>query len=79
MSCSVSVCRTHIARLLDLNYGLGRVGWLPAMWQQFIDLAGLLGRQSSQDILDVGVRIMAVHFGGLDQAHDSGGTFSGTQ
>jgi len=76
---NVSVCRTHIARLLDLDYGLGRGGWLPAMWQQLFDLAGLLGRQASQDVLDVSVRIMAVHFGGLDEAHDSGCTFSGTQ
>jgi len=40
------------------------------MWQQLVDGTGLLGRQSSQYVLEVDVGIVAVELRRLDQTHD---------
>lgn len=40
------------------------------MRQQLADLTRPLRRQSCQHILEVGIRIMSVHAGRLDQTHD---------
>ena len=42
---------------------------LPAMWQQFVDLAVFLRRQASQHVLQIGVWIMPVELGTLNQTH----------
>ena len=41
-----------------------------------MDLAGLLRRQPSQDVVQIGMRFMAVQLGGLHQAHDVGGALA---
>jgi hypothetical protein len=38
-----------------------------------------VSRQARQDVLEVGVRIVTVELGRLDQAHDGSGTFPRTQ
>ena len=45
---------------------------LPAMWQQFLDPTVELGRQSGQNVLEVGKGVMAVELGRLQQAHHHG-------
>ena len=50
---------------------------LPAMWQQFLDPTVELGRQSGQNVLEVGKGVMAVELGRLQQAHHHGGTLAG--
>lgn len=47
--------------------------------QEFVDLAGLVGRQPFQHILQVGVGLVAVQLGALDQAHDGGGALATAQ
>ena len=47
--------------------------------QQILDLASLVRRQPSQNVFEIGVRVVPIHFRGLDQAHDSGRTLSGPQ
>ncbi len=49
------------------------------MGQQLCDLAVLLCGQPHQDILEVGVRVMPVKPGALDQAHDGSGALAGAQ
>ena len=44
-----------------------------------MDFAVRLCRQPRQDIFEVSEGIVAIELGGLDQAHDGGGTFSGAQ
>ena len=39
------------------------------MWQQFFDLAVFLRRQASQHIFQVGIGIMPIELGALNQAH----------
>ena len=55
-----------------------RVG-LPAMRKEFGDFAERLGLQTRQDVLQISEGLMAIEFGGLDQAHAGGGALSGTQ
>ena len=50
---------------------------LPAMWQQFLDPTVELGRQSGQNVLEVGKGVMPVELGRLQQAHHHGGTLAG--
>lgn len=52
-------------------------GRLPATRQQRVDLAGALSRQALEHVLEVGVRIVAVELGRLDQARDGGGALTG--
>ena len=40
------------------------------MRQQLADLTRPLRRQACQHVLEIGIRIMPVHAGRLDQAHD---------
>lgn len=40
------------------------------MRQQLADFTGPLHRQPCQHVLEIGIRIMPVHAGRLDQAHD---------
>jgi len=49
------------------------------MGQQVAHLTGALGRQASQHIFHVGIRIMAIEFGQLNQTHDRCGTLSRAQ
>jgi len=49
------------------------------MLQQFADPTVGLSRQARQDVLQIGEGVMAVEFGGLDQAHAGGSPFAGAQ
>lgn len=49
------------------------------MRQQFFDLAVLLRRQASQHIFQVGIRIMPIELGALNQAHHRSGALARTQ
>ena len=49
------------------------------MRQQFADSAVGLSRQAREDVLEIEEGIMAVQLGRLDQAHDGGRPFAGTQ
>ena len=49
------------------------------MREKIGDFAVGLSRQTRQDNLQISEWIVAIEFGGLDQAHDGGGTFSGAQ
>jgi hypothetical protein len=42
------------------------------MRQQLVDRAGSMRWQAHQYVFEVGVRIMAIELGGLDQTHDGG-------
>jgi hypothetical protein len=53
--------------------------WRPAVWKQILDLAVSLCRQPGEDVLHVGIRIMPIDLGALDQAHHGGGTLTGAQ
>lgn len=44
-----------------------------------MDLAGLVRRQPFQHVFQVGMRLMAVQLGGLDQAHDGSGALATAQ
>lgn len=46
------------------------------MRQQLADLARPLRRQACQHVLEIGIRIMSVHAGRLDQAHDRRRSFA---
>ena len=48
------------------------------MRQQFFNLAVLLRGQALQHILQIGIRIMPIELGALNQTHHSGGTLPGT-
>lgn len=47
------------------------------MGEQFLDAAVGERGQPPEDVLEVGVGIVAVHPGRLDQAHDGGGALAG--
>ena len=49
------------------------------MWEQVAHLTGTLGRQASQHIFHVGIRVMAIEFGRMNQTHDRCGTLSRAQ
>ena len=49
------------------------------MGQEFADATGELGRQAVEDVLEIGVGVVAVEAGGLDEAHDGGRTLPGPQ
>ena len=49
------------------------------MRKEFGDFAERLGRQARQDVLQIREGIMAIEFGGLDQAHDGGRALAGPQ
>jgi len=49
------------------------------MRQQVADAACRLGRQASQDILQVGQGFVTVELGRLNQTHDRGSAFAGAQ
>lgn len=49
------------------------------MGQEFSDATSRLGGQPLQDISQVGIGLMPVQFGGLDQAHDSGSPLASPQ
>src|SRR5574337_1022391 len=49
------------------------------MGQQLADPAVWLGGEASEDVLQVNEGLVAVEAGGLDQAHDGGGTLAGAQ
>lgn len=51
----------------------------PAMRQQFLDAGRRLGGQTVQNVLQVHIRIMAIEFGRLDQAHQSSRTLAGAE
>lgn len=46
------------------------------MRQQCRDVAGLVGRQPREDVLQIGVRVVAVELGRAYQAHDGGSTLA---
>ena len=48
----------------------------PAVRQQFNDAAVGPGGQFVHHVLEVGVRVMTIEFGRLDQAHDGGGALA---
>lgn len=52
---------------------------LPMMGQKFVHLASLLGRQPFQHILQVGIGLMAVQLGTLNEAHDGDSTLATAQ
>ena len=56
-----------------------RWGRLPAMGQQFFDLAVLVRRQTSQHIFEIGIRIMPIELGALNQTHHRRCTLARTQ
>ena len=47
------------------------------MRQQLVDTAVQVARQAREHVLEVGPRVVAVHPGGLHQAHDDSGTLAG--
>ncbi len=55
--------------------GTGR----PAMREQFGDVGRFVGRQSREDVFQIGVRIVPIELGRLDQAHDGSRTLTGAQ
>lgn len=55
--------------------GAGR----PAMREQFGDVGRLVGRQSREDVFQIGVGIVPVELGRLDQAHDGSRALTGAQ
>ena len=46
------------------------------MRQQLVNLTRPLRRQSRENVLQIGIRIVAVHARGLDQTHDRRRPFS---
>src|SRR5437762_681672 len=53
------------------------VGWLPAMRQQFVDLAVQLRGQPREHVLEVGPGVSPVELGRLQQAHHHRGALAG--
>ncbi len=51
----------------------------PVMWQEPGDLTIALHRQSSQNVLEIGIRVVSAELGRLDQAHDCCGALAGAQ
>lgn len=49
------------------------------MRQQFVDLAVFLRRQASQHVLQIGIQIIPIELGTLNQTHHSGRTLARTQ
>ena len=49
------------------------------MREKFLKSTGALRRQALENVLKIAMRIVSVEFGGLDQAHDCGGTLAGAQ
>ena len=49
------------------------------MRKEFGDFTERQGRQARQNILQISEGIVAIEFGGLDEAHDRGGAFAGAQ
>lgn len=49
------------------------------MGQQLFNLAVLVRRQARQYIFEVGIRIMSIETGTLNQAHDGGRTLPGPE
>ena len=47
------------------------------MWQQLVDAAVGPGRQLVHHVLEVGVGVVAIELGRLDQAHHRGGALAG--
>ena len=50
--------------------------WRPAVRKQILDLAVLLGWQPGENVLYVGIRVMPIDLGALNQAHHGGGTLA---
>lgn len=48
------------------------------MRQQFLDPAVRMCGQMREHVLQIGVGVVSIEFGGLDQAHDSCRAFAGT-
>jgi hypothetical protein len=42
---------------------------LPEMWQQLIEAASGLGREPRQDVLQIGIGIVPIKLGRLDETH----------
>jgi hypothetical protein len=53
--------------------------WRPAMREQFANTTGGLQWQPFQDVFQIGVGIMAVEPGRVNQAHDGRGPLAGAQ
>ncbi len=51
----------------------------PAMREQFGDVGRFVGRQSREDVFQIGVRIVPVELGRLDQAHNGSRALTGAQ
>ena len=49
---------------------MGVLNGLPLMRQQFFNVLVLLRRQTHQDIFQIGVRIVPIELGRLNQAHN---------
>ena len=49
------------------------------MREQFGDVGRLVGRQSREDVFQIGVGIVPVELGRLDQAHDGSRALTGAQ
>ena len=52
---------------------------LPPMRQQLADGADRLGRQALHDVLQVGMRLVPIELGRVDQAHDGSGPLARPQ
>ena len=57
---------------------LGGAGF-PAMRQQFLDPAIGLGRESGENVFQIGKGIVAIELGRLNQTHDGSGPLSSSQ
>ena len=53
------------------------VGWLPAIWQQFVDAAVQVRWQPGEHVLEVSPGAMPAELGRLHQAHQHGRTLPG--
>jgi hypothetical protein len=79
-SYSVRARRSHVSAKLPL-WQCWPYLWIwrqPAMRQQFADLTVLVRGQTSQHILQIGIRVMPIEFGTLNQTHHCRRTLSRT-
>jgi len=70
--------REHRKHPVNPSCQLGGAG-RPAMREQFGDVGRLVGRQSREDVFQIGVGIVPVELGRLDQAHDGSRALTGAQ
>lgn len=49
------------------------------MWQQCADIVRFVRRQTRKHVFQIGMRVVPIELGGLNQAHDRGGALPGPQ